>query len=498
MTHDGRLELDDDGRVLDGGHVVETVDLEDSDAVEELAPARVRPWLDDTALPWVGAHRRAVVSAVTVAAVVLGGTLWWQTRPPSVAPVVALELENAILAGNDLGGPEIDPAGVLSVAYAARALTAGDTVDVLALSGPGLVAPRGRATVTSAERTRVVLAAEIDCRDPALATATPESYGLAVRRTSAEGNVLEATTPFGPVTTALDLAVLGHCVAELAPAHIVVESARVDALRGQPTAAMTLLVRNTGPVALSVATQRRPTSDIEIDLSATVALPPGATASITTRVLVHDCTNTPVLPSLSDLPNPVPWAARSAPGVALQVSLGSATTLAAYPLVGSGIERALETGACSGRPQVSAVVQSVQGERAADGSWRVRGVYAVRTNGVRVSIGREHFAGPPAGEGSILSTPTTPEPGAVWSLAPTQLDGGAGRITISLAGYACGDLAAAQPATLALSVTMSDRTVYAFELPMNDVRVIVAAYRACRIAPATGLAESGWTASGTE
>ncbi len=105
---DGRLELDEDGRLLDGdgAPVVDLVDLEDPHAVEELAPSRVRPWLDENVAPWARAHRHALVAVGTVAVVLLTGTVIWQTRPPYVAPVVPLELENAILDGNDLGGPE--------------------------------------------------------------------------------------------------------------------------------------------------------------------------------------------------------------------------------------------------------------------------------------------------------------------------------------------------------------------------------------------------------
>ena len=221
-----------------------------------------------------------------------------------------------------------------------------------------------------------MLGATIDCRDPALTTATPSSYGLTVRRTSVDGDVLETTAPFGPMTAELDLAVLSHCVAELAPAHVVVESARADSDPGQPTAAVSLLVRNTGPVPLTVATQRNPTTGIEIDLSPTVAVPAGGSAVVTTRALVHDCLATPSLPALDELPNPVPWAARSAPGIALQVGLGTATTLASFPLVGSALGRQLADGACSGAPAVSAVLTSVEGARTADGSWQVDGVYA--------------------------------------------------------------------------------------------------------------------------
>jgi hypothetical protein len=488
---DGRLELDEDGRLLDGDGAP-VVDLEDPHAVEELTPSRVRPWLDDNVAPWARAHRHALAAIGTVAAVVLAGTVFSQTRPPYSPPVVPLKLENAILDGNDLGGPEIAGSD-LSVAYAGRAMTAGDRVEVLALTGPGLVDSRGTGVLTATDRSRLVLGATIDCRDPALATATPSSYGLSVRRTSAEGDVLVATTPFGAMTTELDLAVLSHCVAELAPAHLVVESARAESSRGQPTAAVSLLVRNSGPVPLTVATARRPTTGVEIDLSPTVSVPAGGSVAITTRALVHDCLAIPSLPALDTLPNPVPWAARSAPGIALQVGLGTTTTLASYPLVGSALGRELADGACRGAPAIGAALSSVEGSRAADGSWQVDSVYQLRSNGVRVRVGREHFDGPPAGAGSILTTPITGAPGGVWDVAPTQLDGGAGRVLVSFSGFSCADLATSRPTTLPVGVTMSDRTVYSYEIPVDDIRLIRAAYAACRLIPTTPAAERGWS-----
>jgi hypothetical protein len=494
MTDDSRLELDDDGRVLDasGVPVPDLSDLDDPQATDELAPTPGRRWFDTTVAPWLRHHRRTVVAAGTAAALALAAVVVWQTRPPYVAPTVPLELENAVLDGNDLGGPEIAQ-GRISVAYAARAQGAGDRVEVLGLRGPGIVDPVDPpATLTADERTRLVLGASLDCRDPALATATSSSYGLDVRRTSADGDVLETTTPFGPLTTALDLAVLAHCVAELAPTSLVVESARAEATPGQLTAALSLLVRNAGPVALTVATARRPTTGIEIDLSPTVMVPSGGSAVITTRALVHDCLAVPSLAPLGELPDPVPWAARSAPGVALQVGLGAATTLASFPLVGSGVGRDLAAGACRGAPEVSARATSVVAARAAEGSWEVTVGYLVRTAGVRVRVGREHFSGPPEGQGSILATAVDTGRDEVWDVAPTQLDGGAGRLVVRFSGYSCGDLTAARPTTLPLGVTMPDRTVFAYEVPVDDARIIEAAYEACRIPVGASITERGW------
>ena len=359
---DGRLELDEDGHLLDGdgAPVVDLVDLEDPHAVEELAPSRVRPWLDENVAPWARAHRRALVAVGTVAVVVLTGTVIWQTRPPYVPPVVALELENAILDGNDLGGPEITGSD-LSVAYAGRAMTAGDRVEVLALTGPGLVEARGTGVLTSTERSRLVLGATVDCRDPALTTATPASYGLSVRRTSAEGDVLETTTPFGAMTTELDLAVLSHCVAELAPAHLVVESARADSDPGQPTAAVSLLVRNTGPVPLTVATERRPDHrDRDRPLPHRDRAGGGHGGDHHPRAGAR-------LPRDPEPSRARPAAQPRAVGRAQCTRHRAAgrprdaTTLASYPLVGSALGRELADGACRGAPAVTAVAHLGRG-----------------------------------------------------------------------------------------------------------------------------------------
>ena len=496
MTDEGRLDLDEDGRLIEGDRTVDLVDLADPSAVEELAPARVRPWLAEHVAPWARRHRRPLAVTAAIAAIALAGATWVSTRPPYVAPTVDLVLGDAPVDGNDLGGPAISPDGVLSVAYTARAASAGDSVEVLGIVGPGLVGSSGNATITSTESGRVELQAQVECRDPAIAATTaPSSYGLSVRRTAADGDVLETLVPFGTSTSELDLAVAGHCLAERAASDLVVEPGLLDARPGVPTATLSFVVRNTGPVPLTVATERLPTNAIEVDLSPTVSVPSGGAASITTRVLVHDCSAVPALPALGGLPHPQSGADPSAPGVALQVGLGRATAFASYRVDGEALGRELKATVCSGAPAVSAALESVDGVRADDGSWLVSGIYAMRTDGVRIRVGREHFAGPAAGEGSILSTPDTLVPGAIWNLAPAVLDGGAGHLSVSFSGYSCADLATTVPSTLALGITMPDRTVYSFELPVDDIRLVRAAYRACRIPVPSSLAERGWKAA---
>lgn len=491
------MELDEDGRLVEGDRVVDLVDLEDPEAVEDVVPSRVRPWVDAHVAPWARRHRRALIASGTAAAVVLGGLVYLGTRPPYVAPTVALQLDNAILEGNDLGGPEIDARDVLSVAYTARAATPGDRVEIRALTGPGLVEPSGTPVmVTSDELGRVVLSARVECRDPSIAFATPTSYGLSVRRTAADGDVLETVTPLGPPTTELDLAVASHCLAERAASDLVVEPGEVQGRPGVPTASVSFVVRNTGPMPLTVATQRRTSTSIELDLSLTVRVDPGQSVSIATQALVHDCRSTPSLPAVSTLPNAQEWAAPDSPAVTLQVGLGRATALSSYPTDGARLGRQLESTVCAGAPRVSAVLESAEGTRSRAGGWQVQATYRMRTDGVRVRVGREHFDGPAAGEGSILTTPTGKAQGTPWVIAPTFLDGGAGRLAVTISGASCDD-ALTPPAvtTLPLGITMPDRTVYAFEVPADDGRIRTAALRACGIDDAEARAALPWPRS---
>lgn len=490
MTEDGRLELDEDGRLLDSDSVV---DLADPEAAEDLAPSRVASWVDEHVTPWARAHRRGIAAVAAVGVVALGGLAWAQGRPAYVAPTVGLALENAILDGNDLGGPEISPDGVLSVAYAARALTSGDLIDVLRLTGPGLAwTITDSKRISAAERSRVTLRARIDCTDPAIATVGAGSYGLVVRRTDSTNEVLETTVPFTDATTRLDVAVVAHCLGQWAPSSIAVRSARVDAQAGNGLATLVLLVENTSPLPLTVATERRATTDVEVDLSPTVTVASGGTAVITSRVLVHDCSSTPRFAPLGELPNPTPGAVSTAPGIALQIGLGEATALASYPLAGADLGGTLERGVCQGKPELSTRLLSVAGTRNADGSWAVTGRYDVRSGGVRITVGREHFDGPPAGAGSILQSQNRLASGSVWDVAPVALDGGAGRIDVTFSGYSCADLPTAVPGSMALGITTPERAHYAFEVPVDDLRLVTAAYRACRLSPTPSLTERGW------
>jgi hypothetical protein len=243
-------------------------------------------------------------------------------------------------------------------------------------------------------------------------------------------------------------------------------------------------VHNDAEVPLSVTTQRTPSTTIETDLSPTVAIAPHSAATVTTRMLVHDCSATPVPSALTELPRPVFGPGYAVPqamsGVTVRLGLGSEWTLASYALPWTVEQLAGRlSAACADAPTVSARLLDVAGSRSIDGSWLVTGTYDVRTSGVGVTLGREHFTGPPAGEGSTLATTDSLVPGVRWVLAPTQLDGGAGRIPVTFSGISCDDRDRGIPTSMALRVTTADRAVHPFELPLDAARLRAAVDAAC-------------------
>jgi len=90
------------------------------------------------------------------------------------------------------------------------------------------------------------------------------------------------------------------------------------------------------------------------------------------------------------------------------------------------------------------------------------------------------------GEGSSLATTDTAVPGLHWSLATTQLDGGAGRVPLAYSGSSCAEAQDDIPRTVAVRVTMPDRSVYPFEVPLDRISLSRAIALACGTGTADG------------
>jgi hypothetical protein len=484
---EGRLELDDAGGVVDrSGAPSALVDLADPDATDHLAASRLESWVHTTASPWLRTRRRPVAAVVAVAVAVALGSAWWASRPGPPPPPPVLTLTNAPAVGADLGGPRIGPDGHLSVAYTARVDASYPEVDVIGVAGPGLTSigvEEGADTLTGGSLAFVQLGAMITCNDRAIASATPSSYGIVVR-TPGDLPGDDRLLAFDDTTTALDIAVRNACLATEIPPTVSVISADLTTPPGSSVVDVALRVRNDADVPLTVSIQRTPGTALETDLSPTVPIAPHSAATVPTRLLVHDCSATPNPAALTDLANPVFEPGYAAPqsqsGITVRVGLGSEWTNASYSLPWTVTQLAdrLAT-ACEGAPRVRAKLVDVAGSRSMDGSWLVTGTYDVRTSGIGIALGREHFTGPPTGEGSSLATTDSLVPGVRWVLAPTQLDGGAGRLPVTFSGISCDDRDRGVPTSMAVRVTSTDRFVYPFELPLDSAELRGAVDAAC-------------------
>jgi hypothetical protein len=485
MTPDeGRLELDDDGRVLDAAGPVRALDLHDPHHADDLATSGVQRWVDSSAAPFVRRHRRAVASVAAVAVAAAGVGLWAATRPPVVMPVLDVSVRNAVLAGNSIGGPEISYGGVLSIAFAVR--SAGTPVDVRSLDGPGIASSTVAGEQVGDRLTRVEAQAQLDCTDSRLASATPTSYSLAASTSSPDGTVVDGVVPLtatGPdgttrIVTRLDYAIQSWCLAAAAPDAVQAALGTVSPVPGTTLADVAIEVRNASPLPLTLASARSQHQGLAVDESPSVVLQPGGTGRLTTRVDVRDCSAAPSLEPLSALPNPGVGGA-SSPGLTLQIGLGGRTRLVSVPVADGGrLGGAVAATACAEGTAPRVSVGAVRGLFLGEGAWAVDAIVSVRTTGIGIGLARVQFAGPPAGEGSQVQVVTTDDG---WAAEPVSLDGGAGRLGVRLASPSCGAVASLAPQALPVRVTMADRRVVPYQVVVDDVRVLQAAARACDV-----------------
>ena len=438
--------------------------------------------------PWVRTHQRAFVLASTVVIAVLAVSAWWSVRPQAPPPPPVVTVEDAAVAGSDVRGPQVDDSGHVSVAYSVRAATSVAAVDVIALNGPGIAdggVTGGGEALAGGDRALVQLDARIQCTDPAIVSAGPSSYGLRVRTVDADGAPGPDTlVPFGGTTVSLDVAVRDACLSSALPAQVSVLSGSISDQPGSPIAALSLTVRNEADVPLTVSSVRAPGTSVETDLSAPVLLAPHSTGTLDTRLLEHDCAGPARPPALSELPGARPGghpAAGDDAGITLRVGLGTDWTIASYPLpwtVGDLGDRLART-ACAGHPAVTGRLVDVTGTRTSDGGWAVTGRYEVRTTGIGIALGREHFTGPPDGSGSVLTTVDALVPGLRWALSPIRLDGGAGELPVTYTGGTCNGRGLGVPRSMGVWVTTADRSSYPFELPLDPTVLLRAADVAC-------------------
>lgn len=486
---EGRLDLDDDGRVVgahDGDHP--TVDLGDLAGAGHAAASRLDAWVSTTLAAWVQRHRRGLAGATAALVVLVVATTAWELRPAPPAPPAPVLAADAVLDGADLGGPRIDGTGHLAVAYLVRSSSDTDYV-VRALRGPGLdplgvqLEPGPADRVTAAAPVRVAAEALVRCADPAIVTARPSDYALVVRAAGTDGP--DVVVPFTGSTTHLDVAVRDHCLLHDVPAGLTVVEARLDGTPGSTVVGASFVVRNDSGVPVTVATERRDDGDVQVDLSQPAQLAPGSSALLQSRLLVDDCGAGPLLRPVLDDPVPVLGPGygdpAAAPGVTLRIGLGDESALASYPwpLTLDVAHDRLRAFACVRPPAVSAQLVSAVGERTAGAAWAVDAQVHVRTSGIGITLGAERFTGPAWGSGSTLVTGGPVAPGSPWSAEPAQLDGGEGVLTLHFSGPSCAAAAGSAPESLSVHVLDAAQVSYPFQLPVDATRLQRAVDLAC-------------------
>jgi len=488
-----RLELDEDGRVVDPAGGTRVLDLADPAAAEDLSRTALDRWVETAAAPFLARHRAAVRAVAAVVAVSAALGLWVATRPPYVAPTVGVDLANAVLDGNSIGGPEISADGILSVAFTAQALTPGEDVDILGLTGPGLEPAAVVGDVGEGELGRLELAARVRCDDAALASAAPSSYALAARATSSTGDSVAGVVPLAsagsrPVTR-LDRAIGDWCLGQIAPTAVELAGITVTPVPGTTLADIGLDVRNASALPLTLRTERREGGAVDVDLSPGVPLEPGRTGSLATRINVHDCSAAPALDDLSVLPNPT---SSQGSGITIGLALGERARVVSYPLPdAAAVTAQLRAAVCTVDPRLSLRVLDVEAARPGTVTWAASAVLALRSDGKGISLGRERFAGGATDAGTLPVLGGEAEGG--WAVPPVRLDGGAGRLAVGYGGGSCLGVAQEEPQPVAVRVTMPDGTVVPYEVVIDDASILKAAHAVCGIPfDADAAAARGW------
>lgn len=175
---DGRLELDELGAVLD-----DATSLPQAETLEDPhGSPSLRERLEDAGvLPWMRRHRvitGAVAGAAALVVVVLGVRAW--TAPPPLELDITATVVDATgaLRGGGAAGE------VLTGTYTLTDARPGETVEIIAVSGPGL---RTGTAVPAAPfggpDPDFDVSAVIDCDDPLVLEARDDQYSLWVSRT---------------------------------------------------------------------------------------------------------------------------------------------------------------------------------------------------------------------------------------------------------------------------------------------------------------------------
>jgi hypothetical protein len=185
VISDGRLDLDEAGRVVDdapGESLVEVVE----DGLDRDLTSR--------ALAWFREHRGLRVASAAGLAATLGVGAWLAGRPAPVAPLSSAVVVPVPVADVLVGRDRLGRSGVVTAAYDVAAGAHGSVTTVSGVEGPGIRAWSVRVVSESATGQRVVVSAVPDCAETVTLDSAPTDYRLLLSRTDADGRSASGTT----------------------------------------------------------------------------------------------------------------------------------------------------------------------------------------------------------------------------------------------------------------------------------------------------------------
>jgi hypothetical protein len=177
VISDGRLDLDDAGRVVDDA-VGPTSDVVDGG----LDGGRT-----DLFVSWVRAHPviATAAAAAAVAALAAGGVL--TLRPGPVAPLSSVSVTPVPVAQVLAVRDRVGRVGVVTIAYDVAPAPHGSTFSVRGVEGAAIRASSARVVTTSRTGQRVLVTAVPDCTDAHSFDGVATDYHLLVTRTDPDG-----------------------------------------------------------------------------------------------------------------------------------------------------------------------------------------------------------------------------------------------------------------------------------------------------------------------
>ncbi len=302
-SDDGRLELDDDGRVLDDGPPHPAPDV----LADPLRPKGSGPLASYLAGSWVARRRPAVTRIVAggTALVALAVTVSVARGEPTAPDLDARVTGIALVTEAD--GPGAD--GVLVGTYRVTPADPRTTVTVDGVVGPGIRASgsRGRAGGDGDDR---AVAALPDCADPRSLDGPASGYALDTTRTGPGGRAVRERIPVPGGIVDWGSAVRRACWAAAGRDLVPVSLATRVAADGRR---VTLDVGLRNGMGRDVEVHAVDVADVAtLDAADAGVVATGATRTLRVRVPVTDCARADGAPgsmaARSGVPASLPWA----------------------------------------------------------------------------------------------------------------------------------------------------------------------------------------------